>query len=107
MYGALLVNRQKRIDAASKISRIHFRMQELDHEKVRLQVEVAKNTTVKELRDKVKVANPNTNYIAIPYRHDPAGAIDARMGDPLSLAEQPAEAKTATARTNKKKKEIG
>ena len=42
MYGALLVNRQKRIDAASQISRIHFRMQEIDHEKVRLQVQVAR-----------------------------------------------------------------
>ena len=37
MYGALLVNRQKRIDIASQISRIHFRMQELDQKMVRKQ----------------------------------------------------------------------
>jgi hypothetical protein len=45
MYGALLVNRQKRIDAAAQMSRIHFRLQDADQEKVRLQVKVARATT--------------------------------------------------------------
>ena len=45
MYGALLVNRQKRIDRAAEISRIHFRIQESERERVRLQVKVARATT--------------------------------------------------------------
>lgn len=107
MYGALLVNRQKRIDTASQISRIHFRMQDADHEKVRLQVKVAQLTTATELKDRLgekKLAE----YKSVPFRHDPARATDSRMGDPLTVAEPAATAKTAPAGANsKKKKEIG
>ena len=107
MYGALLVNRQKRIDAASEISRIHFRMQEADHSKVRLQVKVAQLTTATELKKRVGDEALAKHYMSIPFRHDPARAIEARMVDPLTVAEPKADAKAVQASTNKKKKEIG
>ena len=114
MYGALLVNRQKRIDAASQISRIHFRMQDREHEKVRLQVKVAQMTTAAEISKELGEERL-AEYKSVPYRHDPARAVESKMGDPLAIA-QPADAtkdtkaaaKTvANKSTSKKKKEIG
>jgi cell division protein FtsN len=122
MYGALLVNRQKRIDAASQISRIHFRMQEADHEKVRLQVKVAELTTATALEKRIGTEKLATDYKSVPYRHDPTRAVESKLGDALAVAEPPAakaDAKSPSASakstaktvankpTSKKKKEIG
>jgi hypothetical protein len=111
MYGALLVNRQRRIDAASEISRIHFRVQELEQEKVRLQVRVAELTTVTELRKRFGEERL-AGYASVPFRHDPARAVDDRMGDPLATAPDGAttgvrEKSTANKAPVRKKKEIG
>lgn len=121
MYGALLVNRQKRIDIASQISRIHFRMQELDQKMVRKQVEVAKETTATALAARLGEKRLG-EYKAVPFRDDPARAVESRMGDPLAVAAPTEPAKdTKSARTSaktsaktvankstsKKKKEIG
>ena len=86
MYGALLVNRQKRIDAAAQMSRIHFRLQEADHEKVRQQVKVARETTASALRARIgeeKLAE----YRAVPFRFDPAKATEQQMGNPLTAVD--------------------
>ncbi len=106
MYGALLVNRQKRIDAASQISRIHFHMQEMEHEKVRQQVKVARATTATELNKRLGEKRL-ADYKSVPFRHDPARATESRMGDPLTVAQPAADANATTARNSKKKKEIG
>ena len=97
MYGALLVNRQKRIDAAAQVSRIHFRMQEAEHEKVRLQVKVAQATTATALKEKLgekKLAE----YRSVPFRGDPSKANEEKLGDPLTAAQTTG---------SQKKKEIG
>jgi hypothetical protein len=41
MFGALLVNRQQRIDAASEISRVHFRMMRHERARTSMQAQVA------------------------------------------------------------------
>lgn len=41
MFGALLVNRQQRIDAASEISRLHFEIERDARERIRLEAEIA------------------------------------------------------------------
>jgi len=86
MFGALLVNRQKRIDAAAQISRIHFRIQDADHERARLQVKVAGETTAAALRARLgeeRIAE----YRSVPFRYDPAKATEQAMGDPLTVAQ--------------------
>jgi hypothetical protein len=86
MYGALLVNRQKRIDAASQISRMHFRILEADRERAKLQAKVARATTATELKRRIgeeKLAE----YRSVPFRHDPSKATEDAMGDPLTVAQ--------------------
>ena len=86
MYGALLVNRQKRIDAAAQMSRIHFRLQEADHERARLQVKVARATTASELKKRIgekKLAE----YRSVPFRFDPPKATEQEMGNPLTAVD--------------------
>lgn len=41
MFGALLVNRQQRIDAASEMSRLHFEIERNERERIRLEAEIA------------------------------------------------------------------
>jgi hypothetical protein len=84
MYGALLVNRQKRIDAASQISRIHFRIQQSDRERVRLQVRVARATTASAIRDRIGETK-FAEYRSIPFRHDPSKAGGGIPDDPLTV----------------------
>ena len=85
MYGALLVNRQKRIDAASEMSRIHFRLQDADQRRVRLQVDVAKATTVSELEKKLAKAD----FKSIPNRYDPENMkTPSTVEDPRTVAQR-------------------
>lgn len=87
MYGALLVNRQKRIDAAAEISRIHFRIQDADHEKVRLQVKVARATTASEIINSIGAATLAEKYRSVPFRNDPSKATEDKFGDPLTVVQ--------------------
>jgi len=86
MFGALLVNRQKRIDAASQVSRIHFRIQAADHERARLQVKVAAETTAGAIRSRIGEER-FAEYKSVPFRYDPSKATEDAMGDPLTVAQ--------------------
>ena len=89
MYGALLVNRQKRIDAASEMSRIHFRLQDADQRRVRLQVDVAKATTVSELEKKLAQAPGSGDFKSIPNRYDPENMkTPSAVEDPRTIAQR-------------------
>ena len=86
MYGALLVNRQKRIDAAAQMSRIHFRLQDADQEKVRLQVKVAQLTTASALKERIgeeKLAE----YRSVRFRFDPSKFTEQQKGNPLTAVD--------------------
>jgi hypothetical protein len=86
MYGALLVNRQKRIDAAAQMSRIHFRLQDADQEKVRLQVKVARATTASALKERIgekKLAE----YRSVRFRFDPSKFTEQQKGNPLTAVD--------------------
>ena len=98
MFGALLVNRQQRIDAASEISRIHFRM--LRHERAQngLQSEVAASVRPDRLRERLasvssssatrvhdgrvaqRVLREAQGFKPIPFRSSPSKATDAALG---------------------------
>ena len=84
MFGALLVNRQQRIDAASEISRVHFSM--IKHERARpnLQAQVAAAVRPDRLREKVRVAVGSKDVLQafkpIPFRLTPERATDAALG---------------------------
>lgn len=41
MFGALLVNRQERIDTAAEVSRIHFKLERNERERTRREAKVA------------------------------------------------------------------
>ena len=86
MYGALLVNRQKRIDRAAEISRIHFRIQESERERVRLQVKVARATTATAIKDRIG-EKKYAEYKSVPFRYDPTKATEEAIGDPLTVAQ--------------------
>lgn len=87
-FGALLVNRQQRIDAASEISRTHFRM--LRHERARtvLQAEVAAAVRPDRLREQIARLNAQRGADAdvlqafkpIPFRSSPRQATDEALG---------------------------
>ena len=87
MYGALLVNRQKRIDAAAQSSRTHFRLQEADRERVGLQVKVARATTATALKERFG-ADRLAQYRSVPFRFDPSRATERELGDSLTVVEQ-------------------
>ena len=100
MFGALLVNRQQRIDAAAEISRIHFRMQTQERERTVLQAKVAAMVRPDRLREKVTALakhgadKSSTNgfhnilhnsgfkggFKPIPFRYDPASATNESLG---------------------------
>lgn len=91
-FGALLVNRQQRIDAVAEIARAQLRMEMHDKTIMRLQAAVAKSIRPDELRA-IAFAQP-VEWQQIPYRFDPfhsptgtdravAGAIQPPSKDPL------------------------
>ncbi len=96
MFGALLVNRQQRIDAAAEISRIHFRMQTQERERTVLQAKVAAMVRPDRLREKVAALASasgdkshtngfqnilqNSGFKPIPFRYDPASATSESLG---------------------------
>ena len=100
MFGALLVNRQQRIDAAAEISRIHFRMQTQERERTVLQAKVAAMVRPDRLRENVTALakhgadKSSTNgfhnilhnsrfkggFKPIPFRYDPASATNESLG---------------------------
>ena len=89
MYGALLVNRQKRIDAASEMSLIQFRLHDADQRRVRLQVDVAKATTVSELEKKLAQAPGSGDFKSIPNRYDPENMkTPSAVEDPRTVAQR-------------------
>ncbi len=84
MFGALLVNRQQRIDAASEISRIHFSMIKHERARTNLQAQVAAAVRPDRLREKVRVAVGSKDVLQafkpIPFRSTPARATDEALG---------------------------
>ncbi len=92
MFGALLVNRQQRIDAAAEISRIHFRM--LKHERARtsMQAQVAAAVRPDRLRAKLADVSPpddggrSGGFKPIPFRSKPERATDEALGPLGQLA---------------------
>ncbi|MFM7052452.1 MAG: hypothetical protein ACKOYN_10020 [Planctomycetota bacterium] len=79
MFGALLVNRQKRIDAAAEISRSHFRMLQHDRARTRLQAQVAAAVRPDRLRDKLEQVDDG-KFRPIPNRYDPQNGEPAPKG---------------------------
>ena len=67
---------------------------------------MAQATTATELNERLGETRL-AGYKSVPFRHDPARATESRMGDPLTVVPPAEDAKTTTARTSKKKKEIG
>lgn len=78
MFGALLVNRQQRIDAASEISRIHFRIERDARERARLEAEVAAAVRPDRIATMLeRIARGEASPLRpIPFREDPASATD-------------------------------
>lgn len=68
-FGALLVNRQQRIDAVAEISRSQLRMELHDKTIMRLQAAVAQAIRPDELR--VAAFSMPVEWQQIPYRFDP------------------------------------
>ena len=96
MFGALLVNRQQRIDAAAEISRIHFRM--LRHERARtaMQAQVSAAVRPDRLRAKLADVSPSQRgedgttggFKPIPFRSKPERATDEVLGPLERLANE-------------------
>lgn len=105
MFGALLVNRQKRIDAAAQISRVHFRIQDADHERARLQVKVAAETTAAAIRSRIG-DDRFAEYKSVPFRYDPAKANEDAMGAPLTVA-QPERLRNDDEKARRIRQEMG
>lgn len=95
MFGALLVNRQERIDTAAEISRIHFKLERNDRERVRREAEVASKLTPNQIRELVAEIEKASNSAPdrdsplvlkpIPFREDPSRATDDALGTPEEL----------------------
>lgn len=80
MFGALLVNRQQRIDAAAEISRSHFRMQRQDRDRTAKQADVAAAVRPDRLREKLAAVDGGRDSMKpIPFRYDPAKATDEAL----------------------------
>jgi len=90
MFGALLVNRQQRIDAAAEISRIHFRMQRHDRARTAFQAQVAAAVRPDRLRAKLAelagAAGAATEFKPIPFRSTPERATEDALGPAGPLA---------------------
>jgi hypothetical protein len=124
MFGALLVNRQQRIDAASEISRIHFRMFKHERTRTNLQAQVAAAVRPDRLRDKVVAVavkqggGPGAKagraagdailqaFKPIPFRSSPSSATEESLG---SLGEELATGDSQRIGSKKvgSKKELG
>jgi|GEM_PF-901037 hypothetical protein len=99
MFGALLVNRQERIDTAAEISRIHFKLERNDRERVRREAEVASKLTPNQIRELVAAIEKASEQASdrdassssplvlkpIPFREDPSRATDDALGTPEEL----------------------
>ena len=80
MFGALLVNRQQRIDRAAEISRSHFRMQEQERSRTVKQAEVASAVRPDRLREKLaSIEGGKDGMKPIPFRYDPMNATDEAL----------------------------
>jgi len=91
MFGALLVNRQERIDTAAEISRIHFELERNERERIRCEAEVAGLLTPAEIRtlveriEKDATAREAAVLKPIPFREDPSSANDDALRTPEEL----------------------
>ena len=91
MFGALLVNRQERIDTAAEISRIHFELDRNERERIRREADVAGRLTPAEIRTLVERIEKDAEIRAasvlkpIPFREDPSSATDDALGTPEAL----------------------
>ena len=83
MFGALLVNRQERIDTAAEISRIHFKLQKQERERTRREAKVA--TSV--MPDRIRALLGDDQSKPIPFRQDPASATEEALRLPQLVVE--------------------
>ncbi len=84
MFGALLVNRQERIDTAAEISRIHFKLQKQERERTRREAKVA--TSV--MPDRIRTLLGSEGSKPIPFRGDPASATEEALRVPHLVIEE-------------------
>ncbi len=70
--GALLVNRQQRVDAAAEISRMHFKLHRHERAASRLRAEIASAVRPDEVR--ALLTSGGQEWEPILYRYNPAKA---------------------------------
>ncbi len=81
MFGALLVNRQQRVDAAAEIGRSHVRITRHERARVKLQADVASAVRPDRLRERIAVLPGGLEaFRPIPFRYDPADADEKALG---------------------------
>ena len=83
MFGALLVNRQERIDTAAEISRIHFKLEKQERERTRREAKVA--TSV--MPDRIRTLLGDYASKPIPFRSDPSSATEEALRVPQLVTE--------------------
>ena len=82
MFGALLVNRQQRVDAAAEIGRSHMRIERNERARVKLQADVAAAVRPDRLRERVAALPGGLDaFRPIPFRYDPAEADEEALGE--------------------------
>jgi hypothetical protein len=80
MFGALLVNRQERIDTAAEISRIHFKLEKHDRERTRREAEIATALTPARIRELLAALPSEHETKPVPFRGDPSNATEDALG---------------------------
>jgi hypothetical protein len=81
MFGALLVNRQQRVDAAAEIGRSHVRITRHERARVKLQADVASAVRPDRLRERIAALPGGLEaFRPIPFRYDPADADEKALG---------------------------
>ncbi|MSR41395.1 MAG: hypothetical protein EXS10_05780 [Phycisphaerales bacterium] len=81
--GALLVNRQQRVDAAAEISRMHFKLHRHERAASRLRAEIA--TAVRPDQVRALLTSGGEKWEPILYRYNPAKAV--RLIDDETIAQ--------------------
>jgi hypothetical protein len=83
MFGALLVNRQERIDTAAEVSRIHFKLERNERERTRREAKVA--TAL--MPDRIRELLVKVESKPIPFRADPLSATEEALEIPQLVIE--------------------
>ncbi len=87
--GALLVNRQQRVDAAAEISRMHFKLHRHERAASRLRAEIARAVRPDEVR--ALLTSGGDAWEPILYRYNPARAKRLLEDDAMAQEADAAE----------------